>query len=70
MFTFQVFWVKKHWVNPNCQISEPTKRTVSILAIDVIEVVKLWLSPNGCHPVVVTQWPSHNTTYLTPLLFH
>ena len=33
----QEFWNiqfprKKHWVNPNCQNSEPTKRTVSILA--------------------------------------
>ena len=25
--------MKKHWANPNCQNSEPTKRTVSILAI-------------------------------------
>ena len=25
--------MKKHWVNPNCQNSEPTKRTVSISAI-------------------------------------
>ena len=25
---------EKHWVNPNCQNSEPTKRTVSIWAID------------------------------------
>ena len=24
--------MKKHWVNPNCQNSEPTKRTVSISA--------------------------------------
>ena len=34
----QEFWNiqfprKKHWVNPNCQNSEPTKRTVSIWAI-------------------------------------
>ena len=27
--------MKKHWVNPNCQNSEPTKRTVSISAYDV-----------------------------------
>jgi hypothetical protein len=26
--------MKKHWVNPDCQNSEPTKRTVSISAID------------------------------------
>ena len=26
--------MKKHWVNPNCQNSEPTKRTVSISAIE------------------------------------
>ena len=24
--------MKKHWVNPDCQNSEPTKRTVSISA--------------------------------------
>jgi hypothetical protein len=28
--------MKKHWVNPDCQNSEPTKRTVSISAIEIL----------------------------------
>ena len=27
--------MKKHWVNPNCQNSEPTKMTVSISAKEI-----------------------------------
>ena len=32
--------MKKHWVNPNCQSSEPTKRTVSISANGFFEMHK------------------------------
>ena len=34
--------MKKHWVNPNCQNSEPTKRTVSISA----KVLCVWGGKN------------------------
>ena len=43
----QEFWntysvpMKKHWVNPNCQNSEPRKRTVSILALVVLKAQKI-----------------------------
>ena len=30
--------MKKHWVNPKCRNSEPTKRTVSILALVIYSV--------------------------------
>ena len=30
---------KKHWVNPNCQNSEPTKRTVSIS--DIVKICEI-----------------------------
>ena len=32
--------MKKHWVHPDCQNSEPTKRTVSIWAN--IRVSRIW----------------------------
>ena len=32
--------MKKHWVNPDCQNPEPTKRTVSISATDGPRVAK------------------------------
>ena len=33
--------MKKHWVNPNCQNSEPTKRTVSILALVILKAQRI-----------------------------
>ena len=40
--------MKKHWVNPNCQNSEPTKRTVSISAMVKI----LWFAMQNDHRVL------------------
>ena len=40
--------MEKHWVNPNCQNSEPTKRTVSISAMVKI----LWFAMQNDHRVL------------------
>jgi hypothetical protein len=36
--------MKKHWVNPDCQNSEPTKRTVSISASILSQIPRMDLA--------------------------
>ena len=50
--------MKKHWVNPNCQNSEPTKRTVSISANESSNCVCLvFLSVSDVFKELIYQCP-------------
>ena len=50
--------MKKHWVNPNCQNSEPTKRTVSNSAKMILQFAgsKLIARPSFNNEIFTKVW--------------